>query len=182
MRNIIDKIVFAFFGVESYAELKRQGLVKGTSFSALFSAEWILVILVQALVTVLLHRGWVESEIFKLLWIGNIVIAWVIVLWSGKNGNDPTLMEGSRRLTDLAYKKSFLGGALMEIGYFIGLVVWAETSSFYIFFRKRMGPLPIRIAIFIAVSAVKMFLWTKVYIFGDNILNIIWNCFQKIVT
>jgi len=182
MRSIANRVIFAFFGVESYAELKRQGLVRGYSFSALFSAEWIMVAMAQALVTVLIHRGWTEPGIFKLLWIGNIVIAWVIVLWSGKNGNDPTLMEGSRRLTDLAYKKSFVGGAIMEFFYFIGLVVWAETSSFYIFFKKRLGPLPIRVAVFIVVSAVKMFFWTKVYVFGDGILNVIWNFFQKIIS
>ncbi|MFA6383229.1 MAG: hypothetical protein WCX17_02300 [Parcubacteria group bacterium] len=175
MNAIFRRIVDTFFGVEEYQELKKKGIITGFSFSALFGAEWGLVVLAQALVTFLVKIHWSEMQIFLLLWIGNMVVSSIIIIVNSKVDGDPTLMEGSRRLVDLAFKKSIIGGCIMELLYFIGLVVWAETSSFYIFFRKRLGPFPMRVITFVAVSAVKMYIWTKVYMFGVSVIDVIWN-------
>jgi len=178
MKKIASKIIDAFFGIEEYQDLKKKGIVTGFSFSALFGAEWMMFLLTQALVTFLMKIRWVEMEIFFLLWIGNIIVASIIVTVNSKTDSDPTLMEGSRRLADLAFKKSIIGGCIMELVYFIGLVVWAETSSFYIFFKKRLGPFPMRAIVFIAVAGVKMYIWMKVYLLGTDVIQVIVSFFR----
>ena len=175
MNAIFRRIVGTFFGVEEYQELKRKGVITGFSFASLFGVEWVLVVVAQALVTFMVKIHWTEMQIFLLLWIGNMIVSFTIIAVNSKVDGDPTLMEGSRRLADLAFKKSIIGGCIMELIYLIGLVVWAETSSFYIFFRKRLGPFPIRTIIFVAVAGVKMYIWTKVYMFGASVIDVIWN-------
>lgn len=180
-KNIFMEIIDVFFGAEEYEDLKKQGILTSFSFSALFSAEWGIFVLSQVLAELLVKLGWVEKEIFLLFWIGNMVFSSAIIIFNGKTKSDPTLMEGSRRLTDLAFRKSIAGGILMEVIYFVGLVAYAETSSFYIYFKKRMGPFPVRAVIFVVVAGIKMFLWTKVYLLGVSVIDVVWGLIKHAI-
>lgn len=169
-------ILNAFFGEEGireYEDLKRNKVKTGFSFSALFGAEWLAVAAAQSLVTYLVTCNplwtWTEFRIWLLLWAADMLFAGLIILTSNNTDSDPTLMVHSRRFVDLAFKKSLISGIIIELAFFAYNLIWAETSSFYIFFRKRMGSFPLRILGFVIVACIKMRIWARIYIFNVGI-------------
>ncbi len=155
-----------FFGVESFAEMKKRGFSMMLMVPAIRWGEWALLGITGSVVVSLKAAGVGNIAIFFILWIGNLVIEAAMVKFNDSTTIDITLMEGLRRLVDAAFKKSAVAGIVIEILVVIRLLVWDGSAYFIIFFRNRLPNKFMKISTFILAAGFQMAVWTGLYVLG----------------
>lgn len=152
-----------FFGVDSYAEMKKRGFSMALIVPAIRWSEYMIMGATATLVAILKAWGLAELSIFFIIWIGNLIISASIVKFNDSTEVDVTLMESLRRLVDAAFQRSKFAGVVIEILVLIRLIIWDGAPYFIIFFRKRLEKKSTQLMLFITVSFVQMAVWTLLY-------------------
>jgi len=179
MKRLAKKFAQIFFGVETAEEMKKEGTGFVLGYSSYWLFEYGLMAVAAAIVVALLQFGWTEREIFIFLWLGNILVSCGIIFTDEKSGVDFTAMNGSRRVASSAWEKARGKWYLIPIfGLFMAswlfwLVFWQGPAAVIIFFqtRKKIA----RALLLTSISAIQMFIWTKVYIFSYGFFQAIWS-------
>jgi hypothetical protein len=177
MKALVKKFAELFLGAEGVEEVKKAGVNFAFGWSAFWIFEWAVTIATGVAVGWLLGRGWQEGEIFLALWLGNMLLNRGILIADGKLKVDFTAMNGSRRVVDVAWKKAWWSGAILEALAVIWLVFWQGSAGTVIFFKKRINSVFLRTVVFVGTSAIQIFLWTKVYVYGYTL----WQAIRSIV-
>lgn len=157
-----------FFGVDTFEAMKKKGFSMMLIVPAIRWGEWMLLGITGMLVVILKSWGIGDVSIFFILWGGNLVIETAMVLFNDSTEVDVTLMEGLRRLVDMAFQKSIIAGSIIEIIVIIRLIIWDGAAYFIIFFRNRLTGKFAKISLFIFAAGFQMAVWTLLYICGYN--------------
>jgi hypothetical protein len=140
----IKDVLVAFF------DLRREDGVLGSGKKvarlafrriAYFIADWMLVAVSAALVG---FMKWLDVSFFwtfVALWAFDYASAWYFVYYYEKTGEDMSLAQDFRRVTDALHKRSKLAG-IFSAALPIGLaIIWSGPERIVLFFRKEIGTL-----------------------------------------
>jgi small basic protein len=131
-----------------------------------YALDWVLVGLTAALVGGMVAAGAREWQIWLVLWALNLILSGAVILGGDRLGVDLTLMQGVRRLVDMAVRQSRAVGRTIEAAVTIRLLLWDGPDQLLIFMRPRCSSRTARAVLFIAAGGLQMLLWTRIYLLG----------------
>jgi len=158
-------------GVEDRSILVRQTGILAVAALLYRQLDWILVALTASLVAILKYHHVGHFHIFAILWMGNILLSWGVIVCSQKVQVDFTLSNGWRRLvTQAAERSRFLGG-ILEAAFILGISLWAGAGPLYIFLRERIPSRALLVALLFMVSGIQMAIWAGFFVLGYDSLS-----------
>lgn len=171
----IKHLLRVFLGTSEEENLVKKGFVTGAGAGIYWLFDYLLVPITTGVVALLLFLGLNWIEIFLLLWLGNIFLSWAIIRASDSLKIDFTLFAGySRLLPAFSVKRSIYRvlAAILTAPVLMLIIIWQGAAPVIIFLKEhRHLSKWLTALLLIAVSAVQMAVWTKLYILGLDSLS-----------
>ena len=124
-----------------------------------------------AIVTYMKKEGFDFWPTTGALWIFDIVIAAMFVLWYEITGHDLTLGTDFRRATDRIYSSSPIAGYVSMTGIMLFAVFWSGPEQVILFFRKEIHSFFREVIILLVLTAVQSYIWTILYGLGYDLVT-----------
>lgn len=167
----LSGIFRTFMGIEDRSVLVRQTGILAVAALLYRQLDWILVALTASLVAILKYHHVSHLNIFLLLWMGNLLLSWGVIVCSQKVQVDFTLSNGWRRLVNRAAGRSRSLGWALEAGFIMGISLWAGAGPLYIFLREKIPSRSFLVFLLFAVSGIQMALWAGFFVLGYDSLS-----------
>lgn len=143
-----------------------KNLLFATLVPSFYLTEWALVAITASAFTWLRLHDFTDQQIWLLFWGANLCISAGFILCNDLLQVDLTLMQGLRKLTERAARRSKWVGIPLEMIIFVRLLLWDGPCQLLIFFRRRIPSPPAQALFFLATSGIQMFVWAKLYTLG----------------
>ncbi|NTW15150.1 MAG: hypothetical protein HGA38_02130 [Candidatus Moranbacteria bacterium] len=129
-------------------------------------ADYWLAILSAWIVGFLTYRGLGFWQIALVMWVYDLVVAFVFLYANEKSGHDITLAESFRRAVDELHRHSKFTGMLVLLGVVLRATIWDGPEQVVIFFRKELRTMFRMSALLVLITSGQAIFWTWIYGLG----------------
>jgi len=176
-------ILKVFLGVKESKDIPKRGSITAIGGVFFYFSDYLLMVIAASIVATLRYYNWSIFEIFFLLWPGNILVGYLIIIANDGSGIDFTFFQGySRVITEFQLKRqtSKILKIIITVPVSAFLVFWQGAAPIIIFLKTRKNIAKgILTFILISVSGLQMAIWTWLYVYGyegvSDIIHLIRN-------